>query len=108
MASRVGQIKTFQRAFSSIGFQILYHTTQFYSTRQNRAITQYHIKKVTFGDDGRTGGVEIFNTYYQTYVIFFLRDLWDLLNGRPLDTSNEYWELYKKKHNIVIEDVMKL
>ena len=106
MASRKGQIKTFQLAFSSIGKPILYHTTQFYHVRQNRVVTQYHIKKVIIDNEtGRSSSEEIFNTYYQTYVIFFLRDLWDYVHGRPIDTSNEFWEEYKKKHNIIIEDV---
>ena len=107
MPSRVGQIKTFQRAFDSIGFPILYHTTQFYSTQQHRPVTQYHIKRVIIDEDTkRSGSEEIFNTYYQMYVIFFLRDLWDYLNGRQLDTTNSFWESYKQKHNVVIEDVI--
>lgn len=107
MASRVGQIKTFQRALDSIGFPIVYHTTQFYSVKQHRPVTQYHIKKVIIDEENqRAGSEEMFNTYYQMYVIFFLRDLWDYLNGRPLDTTNLFWESYKQKHNVVIEDVI--
>ena len=105
--SKVGSIRTFQRAFISIGQPIIYHTTQFYSPRQNRLITQYHIKKAVIDPEtGRSSGEEIFNTYYQLYLIFFLRDLWDYVNGRPLDTSNVYWEKYKKEHGVKIEDVM--
>lgn len=105
--SKVGSIRTFQRAFISIGKPIIYHTTQFYSPRQNRLITQYHIKKAVIDPEtGRSSGEEIFNTYYQLYLIFFLRDLWDYVNGRPLDTSNVYWEKYKKEHGVKIEDVM--
>lgn len=109
MAGRVGMIKTFQRALQSIDFPILYHTTQFFSVRQQRVITQYHIKKVVIDEEtNRSNGVEMFNTYYQVYVIFFLRDVWDYLHNRPLDTSNEIWNAYKEKYNIVIEDVVKL
>ena len=104
---RVGTIKTFQRAFLGIGKPIIYHTTQFYSPKQNRLITQYHIKKaVVDPETGRSNGEEIFNTYYQTYVIFFLRDLWYYVNGKPIDHSNQYWEEYKQEHNVKIEDVM--
>lgn len=109
MASRVGQIKTFQRALDSIGFPIVYHTTQFYSVKQHRPVTQYHIKKVIIDEESqRAGSEEMFNTYYQMYVIFFLRDVWDYLHGRELDTSNQYWEDYKKNNNIVIEEVVNL
>ena len=109
MPSRVSQIKTFQRALDSIGFPIVYHTTQFYSVKQHRPVTQYHIKKVIFeSDSDRTHNEEMFNTYYQMYVIFFLRDVWDYLHGRELDTSNQYWEDYKKNNNIVIEEVVKI
>ena len=109
MASRKGMIKTFQLAFNQAGFPILYHTTQFYSLRQNRPVTQYHLKKVVIDEEtGRSQGVEIFSTYYQMYLIFFLRDLWDYINGRKLDTSNLYWEEYKKKNNVNIEDVIML
>ena len=109
MPSRVGQIKMFQRAFDSIGFPILYHTTQFYSTEQHRPVTQYHIKRVIIDSDTkRSSSEEIFSTYYQMYVILFLKDLWDYLNGRELDVSNEIWEEYKRKHDVVIEDVVQL
>jgi len=107
MASRKGMINTFQLAFNQAGYPILYHTTQFYSMRQHRPVTQYHLKWVVVDrETNRSQGVEIFNTYYQMWIIFFLRDLWDCINNRPIDTSNPYWEAYKKKHNIVIEDVM--
>jgi len=105
-SSRVGTIKLLQRALDSIGYPVLYHTTQFYSTRQKRPVTQYHIKKVVFEDDDRSSSEELFNTYYQLYVIFFLRDLWDYLNGRPEDMSNEIWNEYKRKHNISVKDVV--
>ena len=109
MAGRVGMIKTFQRALDSIGFPILYHTTQFYSTKQSRPVTQYHIKKVIIDEDTkRAGSEEIFNTYYQVYVIFFLRDLWDYLNGRSIDDTNEIWNKYKQTHNVCIEDVISI
>ena len=104
---RVGMIKTFQRALDSIGYPILYHTTQFYSIRQHRPVTQYHIKKVVVDEEtGKSSGEEIFNSYYQLYVIFFLRDLWYYLNGEPEDKSNEVWEEYKLKHDIKIEEVV--
>ena len=107
MPSRVGQIKLFQRALDSIGYPVLYHTTQFYSTRQKRPVTQYHVKKVVMDDEkGRAGSEEIFSSYYQIYVIFFLRDIWYHLNGIPADSSNEIWEEYKAKHNVVIEDLV--
>lgn len=107
MAGKVGIIKTFQRAFDSIGCPLLYHTTQFYSTRQKRPVTQYHIKRVTIDDEtGKSSSEEIFNSYYQLYIIFFLRDLWYYINGKQIDTTNETWENYKRKHNIVIEEVM--
>lgn len=107
MPSRVGQIKLFQRAFDSIGHPFIYHTTQFYSMRQKRPVTQYHIKRVIIdAETQRSESEEVFNTYYQMYIIFFLRDMWDKLNGRPIDTSNSYWEDYKKTHNINIEDVI--
>ena len=103
----MGTIKTFQRALDSIGFPILYHTTQFYSVRQKRPVTQYHIKKVTIDPETqKSSSEEIFSSYYQLYVIFFLRDLWYYLNGKPIDTSNAQWEEYKQKHEISIEDVM--
>ena len=107
MAGRVGMIKTFQRALDSIGYPILYHTTQFYSTKQKRPVTQYHIKKVVIEEEtGRAGGEEIFSTYYQMYVIFFLRDLWYVLNGKEIDTSNQIWEKYKKEHNVDVKGVI--
>ena len=107
MAGRVGTIKTFQRALDSIGFPILYHTTQFYSMRQHRPVTQYHIKKVVVDEEtGKTGSEEIFNSYYQLYIIFFLRDLWYVLNGKEIDKSNQIWEEYKERHDIKIEEVI--
>ena len=107
MAGRVGIIKTFQRAFLSKGIPIIYHTTQFYSTRQKRLVTQYHLKKsITDPETGRTSGEEIFNTYYQLYIVFFLRDLWSYVNGKEIDTSNEIWESYKQKHDVRIEGVI--
>lgn len=107
MPSRVGQIKLFQRALDSIGHPILYHTTQFYSLTSHRPVTQYHIKKVVIDEEAnRTSGEEIFSTYYQLYIIFFLRDLWYYYQGIPFDTSNKVWEEYKLANNIVIEELV--
>lgn len=105
--SRVGMIKKFQRALGSINYPVVYHTTQFFNVREHRPITQYHIKKVIIDEEAkRSTSEEMFSTYYQQYVIFFLNDVWTLLNGRELDTSNVVWQEYKQTHNINVEELI--
>lgn len=76
----------------------MYSTTQFYSAKQDRPITVYHIKQAVY-DENKEKFVneELFNTTSQIQVVLFLRDLWYSLNGKELPTDNEQWNAIRDR-----------
>lgn len=78
-------------------YQILINTTQFYSTKKEKPMTCWHIKRATLEENGRTGSIELFSAYNALQCVWFLRDLWYELNGWEIPTDNEYWEELKAK-----------
>ena len=49
MAANITLIKKLQKAINSRGERLLYNTSQWYSDKQQRPITVYHIKKAMYG-----------------------------------------------------------
>jgi hypothetical protein len=93
-------IHKLQQAINSRGYKILYSTSQFYSDKQNRPITQHIIKQVVPDDDPtkRNHHIELFKTCSQIQVVLFLRDFWYEINGWEIPKDNEFWEEAKKKY----------
>ena len=78
----------------------MYSTSQFYSEKQNRPVTIYHIKQATWDEDKeRFVNEELFKSTSQIQVVLFLRDLWYSVNGKEVPQNNEVWNNIKKENN---------
>ena len=85
-------IHKLQKALNLQGQKILYNTSQFYSDKQERPITFYHIKRAVYNEQtGKNKNEEIFKTTSQIQVVLFLRDYLFLVEGKELPTDNETW-----------------
>lgn len=98
MASNSVMIHKLQTALNMKGLRLMYSTTQFYSAKQNRPITIYHIKQAEY-DDEREKFVnqELFNSTSQIQIVLFLRDLLYTIEGRELPTDNEKWNAIRDR-----------
>lgn len=98
MASNSVMIHKLQQALNMRGLRIMYSTSQFYSEKQDRPVTIYHIKQAEW-DDGRGKFVnqELFNSTSQIQIVLYLRDLWYIVNGKELPTDNETWNAIREK-----------
>ena len=98
MASNSVNIHKLQTALNMKGLRLMYSTTQFYSAKQNRPITIYHIKQAEY-DDEREKFVnqELFNSTSQIQIVLFLRDLLYTIEGRELPTDNEKWNAIRDR-----------
>ncbi len=105
MASNITNIKKLQQAINLKGYKILYNTSQFYSQKEDRPVTIYHVKQAIWDEDkGKYDTVELFKSTSQLQILLFLRDYWYEINGKEVPTDNEDWnkakEEYFKKNNI--------
>ena len=96
-------IHKLQTAINSKGYKLLYNTSQFYSDKQNRPVTQYVIRQVVSDDTGttpikRNRHIELFKSCSQIQVVLFLRDFWFEINGWEVPTDNETWNEVKAKY----------
>lgn len=100
MPSNSVLIHRLQQALNSKGCMILYNTSQFFSTKQNRPVTLYHIKQ-SIPDDttGRLKTVELFKSASQIQIVLYLRDMWYNVNGREIPKDNEIWNNIKNNYN---------
>ena len=98
MASNTVNIHKLQSALNQKGMKILYSTSQFYSTQQDRPITIYTIKQATFDETKKKSKAkELFSSTSQLQILLFLRDMWYEVNGWEVPTDNEMWEEVKAK-----------
>ena len=100
VASNSVMIHKLQTALNLKGLRIMYTTSQFYSDKQNRPITVYHIKQAEWDDDKqRYQNVELFKSTSQIQIVLFLRDMWYSVNGKEIPKDNEVWNNIKAKEN---------
>lgn len=97
-------IHKLQKAINGKGYKLLYSTSQFYSDKQDRPITQYHIKQSVYNEKtGRNRNEELFHSTSQIQIVLFLRDYWYIINNIPLPTDNEMWNDIKRKRGIIYD-----
>lgn len=97
MASNSTNIHRLQQAINAHGGRILYSTSQFYSTQQDRPVTVYHLKKAVYDEEkGRNINIEVFKSTSQIQIVLFLRDMWFEMNGWEVPHDNEMWEKVKE------------
>lgn len=91
-------IKDLQRALNAYGQKIQYNAGQFWSDYEQRNIQMYSITQRQYDEEKeiwRT--VELYRTSSQIRIVFFLRDLLNLVTGKELPTDNTEWNKYRAK-----------
>ncbi len=64
---------------------VMYNQNQFYSEDKRRPVTIHSIKFVSWDTEkGKNKYTEVFKTGTQLFVVFFLRNVWFMLNGKDL------------------------
>lgn len=100
MASNSVMIHKLQQAINGKGHKVLYSTTQFYSAKQDRPITVYHLYKATFDEDrGKMVNTEVFKSTSQIQIVLYLRDMWFDINGWDIPQDNTQWNNIKEQEN---------
>jgi len=98
MASNSVNIHKLQSAINMRGHKILYSTSQFYSSQQDRPVTMYYIKQAVWDEETKKNkNVDLFKSTSQIQILLFLRDMWYEINGWEVPTDNETWEAIKAK-----------
>ena len=98
MASNSQMIHKLQQAINMQGYKILYNTSQFYSDKQNRPVTMYHVKQAVYDEEkGKNKSIELYKSTSQIQIVLFLRDFWYEINGMEIPTDNEQWNAIKDK-----------
>ena len=96
-------IHKLQQAINLKGGRLLYCTSQFYSIKENRPVTVYHIKQAVLDEETeKTKNVELFKSASQLQIVLFLRDFWYEMNGWEVPTDNEVWN--EKKKGVKLND----
>lgn len=96
MPSNTTMIRKLQQALNLRGCKILYTTSQFYSVKQQRPVTFYHIKQAVVDENNeKPTNIELFKSTSQIQVVLFLRDKWYDINGWEIPKDNEKWEQIK-------------
>lgn len=92
-------IKKLQAAINTkFGDQLLYDRRQFYSTKENRPINMYTIRKQIYSKSkGRPDSITLFKSSSQIQTILYLRDYWYERNGWEIPIDNPEWNLKKAK-----------
>lgn len=97
MPANIVMIKKLQSAINDkFGQKLLFNQTQWYSEEAKRPITVYRLSKPIESDSKKKGSVELFSSYSQINIVFWLRDYWYELNGWEIP-CDEHWE--KEKQN---------
>lgn len=74
-----------QFALNQRGLRVLINRSQFYSEEQKRPITIYKISQSVYNEEtNRTNHKEIFSSPSQIQIVLFLRNMWNLVNDKPI------------------------
>ena len=88
-ASNSTMIRKLQFALNQKGYRILSNRSQFYSDEQQRPVTMYKITQSVW--DPKTEKyrhVELFTSASEIQIVLFLRNLWYLVNDKPIPKTN--------------------
>lgn len=88
--SNLEMIRKLQIALNSKGMKILCNRSQFYSEQQQRPITMYKVcQSVIDAETEKTRHLVLFTSASQIQVVLFLRNLWYLINEKPIPPTNK-------------------
>ena len=89
-ASNSVMIHKLQVALNSKGMKILCNRSQFYSDKQNRPITIYKVCESVLNEQTmKYTHKELFSSASEIQVVLFMRNLWYLINDRPIPPTNK-------------------
>lgn len=87
--SNSGMIHKLQVALNSKGLKILCNRSQFYSDQQQRPVTMYKVARSVWDNDTQKyKHIELFSSASEIQVVLFMRNLWYLVNDRPIPPTN--------------------
>ena len=78
-----------QVALNSKGMRILCNKSQFFSDQQNRPVTVYKISQSVPQESGKNKHEELFSTTSQIQCVLFMRNLWYLIQNKPIPPTNQ-------------------
>lgn len=88
-ASNSTMIRKLQFALNQKGYRILSNRSQFYSNEQNRPVTMYKITQSVWDKEKQHyKHVELFTSASEIQIVLFLRNLWYLVNDKPIPKTN--------------------
>lgn len=96
MNSNQVMIKKLRNAINLKGHKITYSTTEVFLDNQQFPSKIYTIKRAEKQSSGKNKYEELFKTFSQIQVVFFLRDYWYILNDLKLPTDNPKWNSIRK------------
>lgn len=106
-ASNSTMIRKLQFALNQKGLRILCNRSQFYSEQQNRPVTMYKITQSVFNPNtDNYKHVELFTSASEIQIVLFLRNLWYLVNDKPIPPTNKMKGAaeFERKWKIFLED----
>jgi len=96
-------VKNLQKAINTtFDVGLLVDKVQWYSEKQNRAVTVHKVK-ILIPEDERVGSTkykELFSTVSEIQLVLFLRDYWFELNGWDIPHDNPMWEQVKEQYKL--------
>lgn len=91
MNSNNVMIKKLRNAINRKGVKLTYSTSEIFLENQPFPSTMYIIKQAKEQKSGKNKYEELFHTFSQIQVVFFLRDYWYILNNIKLPIDNPKW-----------------
>lgn len=89
MNSNSDMMRRLQIALNSKGMKILCNRSQFYSDQQKRPVTIYKVAQSIWDDSaGKYNHKTLFSSASQIQVVLFMRNLWFLINGKEIPSTN--------------------
>lgn len=104
MADLSGTCKKLIKALNANGANILFNRREFMG-REGLPHTMYSISRAIWNDErGRYDSQEIYKSASLARIIFYLRDMLFLMQGKELPMDNELWNEARPEDFLVIEE----
>ena len=104
MADLSGTCKKLIKALNANGANILFNRKEFMG-KEGLPHTMYSVSKAYWDDEkGKYGSTELYKSASLVRVIFYLRDMLFLMQGKELPRDNELWNEARPEDFLVIEE----
>ena len=103
MADLSGTCKKLIKALNVQGANILFNRKEFMG-REGLPHTMYSVSKAYWDDEkGKYGSTELYKSASLVRIIFYLRDMLFLMQGKELPMDNELWNEVRPEDFITLE-----